>query len=147
MRTVLLGVVALFALAPATASATTSFTGQTAQNKPVELEFADDGLIRFVDVGWKTSACSKTGRKLSDTTSLRAPFASSTVDAFAFDRTLGRRKAGGVRIAIAMKFSGLRTATGWGGQLSLKAVVRKNGVVTDRCKLGRTTWTAALEPE
>lgn len=142
------------ALLPGSASATTSFSGETAQGRPIELEVADNGLMRVVDVSWRTRRCRLSGRRLSQVSTLREPFDEVSLDGFLWDRPFVRRAAGGVRVTIDMALAGRRTADPadpaadrWSGTLAVRAVVRRFGRVTARCRLPQVTWAATRVPD
>ena len=141
-------------LVPAGASANVSYTGTTDQGRPIELEVADTGLMRFIDVSWRTRRCRGSGRRLSQVTTVREPFDEVSQNSFLWDRTFGRRGAPGVRITIDMALAGRRTTTlgtpagdRWSGTLAVRAVVRRNGVVTARCRLPQISWSAVRAPD
>ena len=144
--------IAAAAALPATASANVQFSGTTDQGRPIELEVADNGLMRFIDVSWRTLRCSKSRKRLTEVSTLRE-FDRTTTSAFLFDHPFGRRRAGGIRIAVDMTMIGNRTAdpanpslARWSGTMELFAVVRKRGRVIDRCRLPEIGWSATEEP-
>jgi hypothetical protein len=129
---------AVTAVAPASANAGV-YTGTSSQSLPVKLTTRANGRPRVFQFAW-TANC-QMGVIRSATRAY--PGSQTSYRRFTASGRYVVTQPGGIRATVTGTARGRRvSAHQWRGSYTLSAVVRRNGQVIDRCRLGRTGWRA-----
>jgi hypothetical protein len=127
----------LAAAAPAHAK---TFTGTTAQGRPVTVTTSAIGVPKHVQIGW-SAACNH-GRAMSPTTTFNPLNGGATKDGVAVDITVHSVLPNGDRAPFTAHVRGVNTDHGWRGTLNVTGRVTRHGRVLRRCKLRGLKWSA-----
>ena len=140
-------------VAPGTASAAKTFSGETAQGRAVTLTVADDNLLDRFRINWITRRCRQSGSRFQHFTRFRRPYDESTPDAFRDVGSFTVRDSRRIRSRVRVVLTGERTfdpanpaAEAWNGTFQASVVVRRRGRVIDRCRLRSITWNVGTAP-
>jgi hypothetical protein len=144
MRTRILAAAALAgsaALLTAPAQADAAYwKGKTAQGKAATVRTAADGLVSRVRIRWE-APCGG-GKSLFGVTPFTRPFDRSERREFEDGGRYRARANRGLRTTNTVFVRGTRRRGVWRGTFHARATVRRDGRVIDRCRLGRTRWSA-----
>jgi len=142
MRTRILAVAvagsAALLTAPAQADAA-YWKGKTAQGKAATVRTAG-GLVSRVRIRWEVPCGG--GMSLFGVTPFSRPFDRSERREFEDGGSYRARANRGLRTTNTVFVRGTRRRGVWRGTFHARATVRRNGRVIDRCRLGRTRWSA-----
>jgi hypothetical protein len=142
MRTRILATAALAGSVALTAPAQADaayWKGKTAQGKAATVRTAG-GLVSRVRIRWE-APCGD-GKALFAVTPFSRPFDRAERRAFEDGGTYRARIRGGLRTTNTVFVRGTRRRGVWRGTFHARATVRRDGRVIDRCRLGRTRWSA-----
>jgi hypothetical protein len=133
--------VALAALVAVPAQADAKlWKGKTTQGRPASVRTGADGIVNRVRIRWKArcQGSTRTGQ-----TVFTPPLDSAAADAFADAGTSRFNLGGGVRSRDTVSVRGTLGDDGrWRGSFRLRSVLRRDGEVVDRCRVGPIRWRA-----
>ncbi len=134
--------VALAALVAVPAQADAKlWKGKTTQGRPASVRTGADGIVNRVRIRWKArcQGSTRTGQ-----TVFTPPLDSAAADAFADAGTSRFNLGGGVRSRDTVSVRGTFGDDGrWRGSFRLRSVLRRDGEVVDRCRVGPIRWRAS----
>jgi hypothetical protein len=126
-------------VAPAPAAAD-RWKGRTSQGRLVTVRTGDDGVVNRVRIRWKTTC---QGSTRTGQTVFVPPLDSAGTTSFADAGTSRFNLGGGVRSRDTVSVRGTLGGRGrWRGTFRLRSVLRRDGEVVDRCRVGRIRWRA-----
>jgi hypothetical protein len=114
--------------------------GQTTQGRLASVRTGGDGIVNRVRIRWKATCegSTRTGQTL-----FVPPLDSAAAQAFADAGTSRANLGGGVRSRDTLSVRGTLGANGrWRGTFRLRSVLRRDGDVVDRCRVGPVRWRA-----
>jgi len=128
----------LGAAAPADAA---YWKGKTAQGRTVTVRTGADGLVTKVRIRWRTRC--RDGA-LTGGTAFARPIDRLEPAAFEDGGTSQARVEGGIRSTDTAFVQGRLRAGGrrWRGTFHMRNVLRRDGRVIDRCRVGKMRWSA-----
>jgi hypothetical protein len=129
---------ALVAL-PAHAEATL-WKGETSQGRLASVRTGTDGIVNRVRIRWKArcQGSTRTGQ-----TVFAPPLDNAAAREFTDAGTSRFNLGGGVRSRDTVSVRGTLGDDGrWRGRFRLRSVLRRNGEVVDRCRVGPIRWRA-----
>ena len=128
-----------FLAAPAQADATL-WKGQTSQGRLASARTGTDEIVNRVRIRWKARCrdSTRTGQ-----TVFVPPLDSATATEFGDAGTSRSNLGGGVRSRDTVSVQGTLGGDGrWRGRYKLRSVLRRDGEVVDRCRVGPVRWRA-----